>query len=93
MQFANERLPIVLTLLGMEIDVRAVQPSKTELLMLVKLLGRLMLVKLEHPRNAPSPISVTLSGIEMLVMGHPRNAWLPILITVSGIEMFFNPLE
>ena len=45
-----------------------------------------MLVRLEQPKNACSPIEVTLSGIVMLVrLEQPKNASSPIEVTPSGI--------
>ena len=39
-----------------------------------------------HPSNAPTPISVTLSGISMLSKElHSRNAPTPISVTLLGI--------
>ena len=52
-----------------------------------------MLVREEHPRNAQSPIAVTISGMTMLAREvHPLNAEFAIAVTlipliVSGIVM------
>ena len=53
-----------------------------------------MLIKPLHPKNALSPMLVTLSGITILVKPlHPKNAYSPMLVTLSGIVMLFKPLH
>ena len=55
--------------------------------MLVMLLGRVMLVRLKHPANAPQPIVVTLFGITTLSREETRenaNSEIPITLSPSG---------
>ena len=55
--------------------------------MLVNPSGRLMLLKLLHPKNAPFPMLVNPSGRLMLLkLLHLKNAYLPMLVTPSGIS-------
>ena len=47
-----------------------------------------------HPQNAKSPISVTESGISMLVSPvQSLNAQSPISVTESGISMLVSPVQ
>ena len=62
--------------------------------MLVTLLPMVMLVKLEQPRNAESPMLVTPSGMVMLVkLEQPQNAESPIVVTLPsvGITLLVHP--
>ena len=53
-----------------------------------------MLVKPLQPRNALSPILVTLFGIVILVNPlQAVNAEEPILVTLFGIVILVNPLQ
>ena len=52
-----------------------------------------MLVRLEQPEKALSPISVTDGGIEMLVrLEQPEKALLSISATDGGMIVFSHPL-
>ncbi len=47
-----------------------------------------------HPKNAESPIDVTLFGIVTLVKPvHPLNTPLPISVTLSGITTLVKPVH
>ena len=59
---------MLVTLLGMVIEVKDEQFRKASPPILVTLLGIVMEVKLEHNEKASRPILVTLSGIEILVI-------------------------
>ena len=57
--------------------------------MLVTLSGIVIVVKLEQPSNAKSPILVTLSGIIIFVkLEQPENADSSTLVTLFGIVKF-----
>ena len=48
--------------------------------LLAPIKGKVMLISLEQPSNAPYPMLVTLSGMVMLVRPEqPENAFLPML--------------
>ena len=63
---------MLVTLLGIVMLVRPVQPVNAELPMLVTLLGIVILVRQEQPVNASLPMLVTLYI-------------LPLYVTLSGI--------
>ena len=56
-------LAMLVTLLGMVILIKPVQPEKARLPMLVTPFGISMLVRLKQLKKAPSPMLVTLFGI------------------------------
>lgn len=60
-------LPMLSTLPGIVILVKAEQPLKALGPMTVKLLGRLIFVNPEHPKNAPLSMLVTPFPIATLV--------------------------
>lgn len=75
------------TVAEMSILVTSEQFSKAEFPMLVAPFI-LILVRLEHPSKADSPMLTTLAGIFMLVrLVHPENAKSSILMTFAGILM------
>ena len=59
----NALPPMLVTLLGMVIEVRPEQPQNAVSPMLVTLLGMVTEVRPEHPKNAQFPMLVTLLGI------------------------------
>ena len=77
--------PIFVTLLGIVIDVKPVQPKKAPSPIVVMLLGIVIDVKPEQPQNAPSPIAVTLTG--MTVFLHPV---ISVLVSVSIIALLLS---
>ena len=97
--------PMLVTLLGIDIFVSAVQPKNVMSPMLSSLLfsPNVTLVRLVQPSNAPQRnndtlcppyITVTLSGIAMLVRDvHLENAAPPMLVTLpsAGITLFLQP--
>jgi xanthosine utilization system XapX-like protein len=93
--FINALSPIIVTLLGIVIEVKLVQFLKVSLPISVKLLGdsNVTVVKAAHPKNAPSTeppshpfIVVTLFGMVMDVKDvQPRNAPPSIVVTLFGM--------
>ena len=79
---------MLVTLSGIVIFVRLLQPMKALLPMLVTLSGIVIFVRPVHPRKAPAPILVRPSPIVMLVrLVHSQKALSPMLLTPSGIVM------
>jgi hypothetical protein len=73
-------------------DVRAEQPEKAELPMLVTLLGIVTDVRLEQPQKAELPMLVTLLGIVTdMRPEQPLKASEPMLVTLLGITVFLHP--
>jgi hypothetical protein len=62
----NAQCPIVVTLLGMVIEIEPVQYQKAASPIVVTLFGMVNEVKPWQPMNAQSPIAVTLFGIILL---------------------------
>ena len=62
----NAPIPMLVTLSGMTISDRELQPRKTLLPMLVTLSGMTMLEREPQVKNAAPPMLVTLSGMTML---------------------------
>ena len=60
-------LPMIVTLLGMVIDVRPLQPEKAEYPMLVTLLGMVIDVRPLQPSKADSPMPNVPSSSVILV--------------------------
>jgi len=74
--------PISVTLSGIVMFVRLLQPLKADLPMTVTLSPMVMLVRLAQKEKALSPMLVTLSGIVMLVRRpHKEKALSPMLVT------------
>ena len=46
-----------------------------------------------HPRNAFSPMDVTVLGITTVVRAVLQKAWLPMLVTELGIYTLTNPVQ
>ena len=56
--------------------------------------NKIISFRFSHSSNAQYPISVTDSGMLMLVSAsHPLNAWIPIFVTDSGMVMFVSFLQ
>ena len=96
--------PMLVTLLGIDIFVSAVQPKNVMSPMLSSLLfsPNVTLVRLVQPSNAPQSndtlcppyITVTLSGIAMLVRDvHLENAAPPMLVTLFPILTEVKPVQ
>jgi hypothetical protein len=66
-QLENALSPIIVTLFGISIDVKLLQPKNVSLLIAIKLLGdsNSTDVKLEQPEKALSPIKITVFGISI----------------------------
>ena len=62
-QCSNAYCPIVVTLLGITIDLNLRQPEKAQPSMLVTLLPIVTEIKPLQPEKAPPPMLVTLLGI------------------------------
>ena len=91
-QLANGLLPILVTLLGMAILVKPLQPRKAPSPIVVTLLGIVILVKYRQHQNALVPIVVNPFGSVMFVSPkQPENAELAIVVTVFGIVVFLQP--
>ena len=73
---------MLVTLLGMVMEVRPEQPENAYIPMLVTLLGMVMEVRPEQYSNARPPMLVTLLGI--IVFLHPE---IKVLVAVSIIAL------
>ena len=73
---------MLVTLLGMVIEVRLLHPQNADSPMLVTLLGMVIEVRLLHHQNADSPLLVTLLG--MVVVAQPA---ISVLLFVSMIAL------
>lgn len=83
-----------ITLAGMSIDVRLLQPAKAFLPMVVTFAGISIDVSLLHPSNTQSPILVTLAGIFIEVrLLHPEKVICPISVTLAGMSIDVRPLQ
>ena len=85
---------MLVTLSGMVMLVKPVQPEKAQSPMLVTLLPIVTLVNLVQPEKALSPMLVTLTGIVTLVNPvQPEKVSLPMLVTLSEMVMLVNPVQ
>ena len=85
---------MLVTLLGIVMLVRLLQPRNAPFPMLVTLLGIVMLFRLLQPLNAQLSMLVTLFPIVMLVrLLQFWNAHLPMLVTLLGIVMLVRLLQ
>ena len=85
-------MPMLVTLFGMVMEVRLVQPSKAWLPMLVTFLGIVIEVRPLQLLKAAAPMPVTLSGIKMEVRSvQLEKAEEPMLVTLFGIVVFGQP--
>ena len=74
--------PMLVTLLGMLMEVKLEQPEKVPYPMLVTPWPRVTEVKPEHPKKAYDPMLVTLLGMLMEVrLEQPLKAPSPMLVT------------
>jgi hypothetical protein len=84
--FLNALYPIVVTVLGMVMDVSELQFSNAEFRILVRLSGRVIDVKRVHPANVLSPITEMPAGNVTDVRAlQPKNAESPIIVIPLGI--------
>ena len=82
----NASSSIVLTLLGIFIFFNETQAAKVPYGIELIVFGNVTLVKFSHNINAPTPNSVTLSGIVILCnLLFPANAAASIVVTLVGI--------
>ena len=83
---------MLVTLSGIVMLCKGLQPLKAFPPILLTLSGIVMFFMEEHQAKAPSPMVVTLSGIVMLVKDSQLpKARSPMLVTLSGIVTFVNP--
>ena len=85
MQRMNAQVPILVTLLGMVIEVKPEQSSKAQLPILVTLLGIVMEVRSVQSSKARKPILVTLLG--MVVFIHPYSSVL-LDVSIIALQLF-----
>lgn len=81
-ELANASSPILVTLLGMLMEVRFEHPENAVQLIFVTLLGMIIEVRFLHPENAALPILVTLLGIS--VYSHPLTSVLSLLRIIAS---------
>lgn len=80
----NAYSPMLVTLLGIVMEVKPEQPEKAEPPILLTLLGIVTEVRPEQRENADCPMLVTLLGIVTEVRPEqPEKAELPMLVTPS----------
>ena len=77
---------MLVTLLGIVIEVRLEQPEKASLLILVTLLGIVIEVRLEQPEKAALLILVTLLGIVTEVRLEQPSYFQPIVYQYVQIK-------
>ena len=77
---------MLVTLLGIVIEVRESQLWKVLFPIFVMLLGRVTEVRVEAAKAA-SPMLVTLLGMKMEVRAEPAKAQFPMLVTLLGMVM------
>ena len=82
---------MLVTELGMVMEVKLEQLQKTRLPMLVTELGMVMEVRPRQPQKASSPMLVTELGMVMEVRLELTNAPTPIVVTELGIIVFWHP--
>ena len=83
---------MLVTLLGMSMDVRPEQPMKAQSPMLVTLLPMVTDVRPLQSLKACSPMLVTLLGMSMEVrLVQPQKALPPMLVTLVGMIVFLHP--
>ena len=83
-QLRNASAPMLVTLSGIVIDVRLVQPQNAPAPILVTLSGIVIALRLLQLENAASPILVTLLGIVTeKKLSQYANATPPILVTLK----------
>ena len=84
---------MLVTLLGIVIEVKEEHPAKAELLMLVTLFGIVREVKEEHPEKALLPIFVTLSGIVTEVKTEQPEKALPAINRVPSFMAYAPEMD
>ena len=93
MQPENADLSIDITLSGMVISARLVQPENTPEYIPVRFFGKSTFESDVQPKKANSPIDVTLSGMVISArLVQYEKAYPPIDITLSGITMLVIPV-
>ena len=92
---SNTLFFIVVTFLGISMLSRAVQLQKAAPPILLSLLpaSNVTSERAVQPLKAPSPISVTLLEMFMLLSPLSINANLPIFVTFSGISMLVRAVQ
>ena len=90
----NTPFPMLCTLSGITISVKAVQPAKASLPMLVTFLESVTVSKPVQPWNTPFPMLCTLSGIAISVKTvQPAKASLPMLVTFLESVTASKPVQ
>ena len=85
---------MLVTLEGMTISDRELQPVNALSPMLVTLEGMTMLEREPQPENAPSPIRITLEGITIFNRElQSINTQSPMLVTLSGMTISNRELQ
>ena len=80
-------LPMLVTLLGMVMEVRSVQPANALLYMDVTLLGMMMEVRPVQPKKATKPMDVTPSGI-IVFMQPLINVF--VAVSIMALQLFLE---
>ena len=94
MQLEKADPPIDVTLSGMSISARLVQPEKVSASIFVRLFESFTFESDVQPEKAPHNISVTLSGISISArLVQPEKAKSPIAVTLSGITISFRLVQ
>ena len=94
LQPEKTEFPMLVTLLGIVMEVRLLQPEKALFPILVTLLGIVIEVRLLQLKKAPSLMFVTLPGIVIEVrLEQLEKALSTMLVTLFGIVMEVRPVH
>ena len=91
-QSLNALSPMPVMVSGIETDVRELHSENIPTAILVRLSGIITDVRFEHMAKAQT-ILVTLSGIEMVVIGQKSNASSPMLVTLFDSFMLARRVQ